>query len=71
VNLTHSRPVLLLAVALLLPVPAFEVRGAGLQPGKSPVQPQLSILEAIKHLGDLDYTKRTRAAASLRRRAPA
>jgi HEAT repeat protein len=71
VNLTPSRPVLLLALALLLPALASDVRGAGLQPGKSPVQPQQPVPEAIKHLGDLDYTKRTRAAASLRRRPPA
>jgi HEAT repeat protein len=71
VKLTHSRPVLLLVVALLLPVPALEVRGAGLQPGKIAAQSQPPIPEAIKHLGDLDYTKRTRAAASLRRRPPA
>ena len=33
--------------------------------------PAAAIPEAIKHLGDLDYTNRTRAAASLRRRPPA
>ncbi|HZA37444.1 MAG TPA: HEAT repeat domain-containing protein [Vicinamibacterales bacterium] len=66
-----TRSVVLVAVTLLPLVSALNVRGAGLQPGKSPVPPQLPIADAIKQLGDLDYTKRTRAAASLRRRAPA
>ena len=68
--MTH-RSVVLVTMALLSFVPARDVRGAGLQPGKTAAQSQVTIPDAINHLGDLDYAKRTRAAASLRRRPPA
>ena len=40
------------------------------QAARSP-KPQMSVADAVNHLGDLDYATRTRAAASLRRRPAA
>jgi HEAT repeat protein len=67
---------LTLALAVALAGAIGHADGAGLQgPGfppqrssPSPSQPRMTVADAVKHLGDLDYTTRARAASSLRRR---
>jgi hypothetical protein len=62
----------LLPLLLLLPLLPFD---SPLQAPTAEAAPSrqvpLSVSEAIKHLGDLDYAARTRASASLRRRPAA
>ena len=65
--MTAVLPLVLLLALLPLSSPG---QAPPSQAARSP-KPQMSVADAVNHLGDLDYATRTRAAASLRRRPAA